>query len=286
MKFFEETQNRALEVQDDTATKTTGIVEFNRMLSRQGSMASGIASQQVSRPETGLGQDQKIPRPRFHEPTISASMSTDYKKIIRPSSSAPAFKRLQDARKGHQPFNFEMPNQTITEMRCMLHPTMKRDWNYPEDTWFPGMMTKNKELREHQINDFASDERKVIPKQYFQTKLFKYNEADVEEARSKPIVRCGSAYVDPDRVVRQQQNDKDKQIICKKKVYDRVLKKERIVNVPFYTLFKNKATSESKKNLEDDKTDCTSAEYRPISAHKFRELDRGQWVSKQNFKLF
>jgi hypothetical protein len=170
----------------------------------------------------------------------------------------------------------------------MLHPTMKRDWNYPEDTWFPGMMTKNKELRQNNKETYV-DERKVVSKQFFQTKVFQYNVADVEEARSKPIVRCSSAYIDPDRAVRQEQNEKDKKIICKKAVYDKVLKKERITNVPFYTLFKgNEAVrKDEKKAIDDDKTDCPSvADYRPVSSHKFRDIDKGQWVSQKNFKLF
>lgn len=272
---------------DVTNSKQSGLADFNRMLSRQGSMASAAASQGVSRPTTGVANDKSPIKPRFHEPTVSATISTDQQKIVRPSSSAPAFKRLQQARKGHHPFEFEMPHHTITEMRCILHPSMKRDWNYPEDTWFPGMMTKNKELREKN-REGVFNERKIEAKKYFQTKLYQYNEADVEEARSKPIVRCASAYIDQDRAVRQAQNEKDKNIICKKTVYDKVLKKERVVNVPFYTLFKGKQVGqEEKKIADDDKTDCTSArEYRPVSSHKFREMEKTKWVSKKNFKLF
>lgn len=289
MMVFEQVQLPHADL-DVTRSKKSGMNDFNRMLSRQASMISsgpGASQQLPQQAVIPVKAEKPAMRPRFHEPTVSATASVDTGKIIRPSSSAPAFKRLQDARKGHKQFEFEMPNHTITELRCILHPSMKRDWQYPEDTWFPGMMTKNKELREKN-REGVFDERRVIPKQYFQTKLFKYNEADVEEARSKPIVRCASAYIDKDREIRQAQNEKDKNILVKRTVYDKVLKKERIINVPFYTLFKgNQPVKEEKQNGEEDKTDCTSQrEYRPVSSHKFREVERQNWVSTKNFNLF
>ena len=71
----------------------------------------------------------------------------------------------------------------MVEFRCMLHPTLTRDWKYATDNWFPGMRHRHKQLRDAESKNKATIvERKVIPKQYFETKLFKYNEADVEEA--------------------------------------------------------------------------------------------------------
>ena len=94
----------------------------------------------------------------------------------------------------------------MVEFRCMLHPTLTRDWKYTTDNWFPGMRHRHKQLRDAESKNKATIvERRVVPKQYFETKLFKYNEADVQEARSKPIVRCGSRYIDPDRKDRQEQ---------------------------------------------------------------------------------
>lgn len=258
---------------------------------RQGSaVVMGAATPVPSRPTTAVSPsspDIKTGRPEFIEPTVSIT-KPEPARIIRPSSSAPAFKRLQASRKGHHPFDFDVPAETMVEIRCMLHPNIKRDWNYPTDTWFPGMMTKTKEINE-KLHKPAPEERRTKPKQYFESKLFQYNEADVQEARSKPIVRCASAYIDPDQAVRQAQLEKDKQIICKRTVYDRVLKKEKVINVPFYTLFKSKQYVQqvSDQQQEADKiSTSTATEYRPISAHKFREKNKSQWVAKSDFKLF
>lgn len=259
-------------------------------LSRQTSLTGqGGNSPGQGRQATSMQVDIKNAssgRLQFVEPTVSVD-NTERPRIIRPSSSAPAFKRVQAARRGHKPFAFEVPPETMVEIRCMLHPQIKRDWHYNEDSWFPGMMTRTKELKE-KMNNAQSEERRTQPKQFFQTKMFKYNEADVQEARSKPIVRCASAYMDPDRIDRQKQLAKDKHIICKRKVFDKVLKKEKVINVPFYTLFNAKESlgQQTSEKDPDAQTDCTGQEYRPVSSHKFREKNKSQWVVKSDFKLF
>lgn len=260
------------------------------VLSRQTSnIGNAQNTPMASRPTTAMPIDDKrisSGRPQFIEPTISADHS-ERPRVIRPSSSAPAFKRKQMARRGHEPFKYEVPPESMVEIRCMLHPNIKRDWNYNIDSWFPGMMTRTKEIIDNNHTGHT-EERRTKPKQYFQTKQFLYNEEDVEEARSKPIVRCASAYIDPDRATRQAQLEKDTRIICKRKIYDRVLKKEKVINVPFYTLFKSSFKENTKENDQekDAVTISTSPEYRPVSSHKFRDKNKNQWIARSDFKLF
>lgn len=241
-----------------------------------------------------VGSNRSKPILTATKPTASQTQtrcSTSKGKMIRISSSqqrlkpkvteqslqskAASYARLQSARRGPAPFEFALPEENAVEIRCMLHPTIQRAWKYETDTWFPGMRQYFKTLLPA---DKKVEERKVEPKQYFKSKLFQYNIEDVEEARSKPVVRCSSNYIEADRLERQDQLEKDKLIIAKRTVYDKVTKKDKVVNVPFKTLFpKEEAKAASIMHGEA---------YRPVSSHQFRENHRDRWVEAADFKLF
>ena len=229
-------------------TKTTASPPQTR-----GSTAKGKAIR--------ISSSQQRLKPKESEPTLQ--------------SKAASYARLQSARRGPAPFEFALPDENAVEIRCMLHPTIQRAWKYETDTWFPGMRQYFKTLLPA---DKKVDERKVAPKQFFRSKLFQYNIEDVEEARSKPVVRCSSNYIEPDRVERQNQLEKDKLIIAKRTIYDKVTKKDKTVNVPFKTLFpKEEVKTASIQHGEA---------YRPVSSHQFRENHKNNWVTPADFKLF
>jgi hypothetical protein len=51
------------------------------------------------------------------------------------ANNSPKFKRIQSARRGIEPFEYEVPDENIVEVRCMLHPTIQRAWKAPTDTY-------------------------------------------------------------------------------------------------------------------------------------------------------
>lgn len=184
--------------------------------------------------------------------------------------------RVIKARKGVEQFDFLLPEENMVEIRCMLHPTIPRTWKQPTDAWFPGMRTKMLEAASHT----GLQVRKVDQKEYYKSKVFQYDEAAVEEARSKPIVRCASKYIDPDREARQQQLEKDKHILNKKVLHQGDKTKEKVVNVPFYTLFPQAGAFQKAEYARGGE------DYRPVSAHKFRDKVRSHWVSNRDFTVF
>jgi hypothetical protein len=184
--------------------------------------------------------------------------------------------RVLKARKGVEQFDFKLPEENMVEIRCMLHPTIPRTWKQPIDAWFPGMRTKMSEA----TAPTGVNTRKVEQKEYYKSKVFQYDEEAVQEARSKPIVRCASKYVDPDRLARQKQLENDRLIINKKVLHEGDKSKEKVVTVPFYTLFPYQ-TSLPKSDYANRGED-----YRPVSAHKFRDKSKSNWVSNRDFTVF
>ena len=193
------------------------------------------------------------------------------------TNSSPKFKRIQSARRGIEPFEYEVPDENIVEVRCMLHPTIQRAWKAPTDTWFPGRYQRTKELR-NQEKQF--DSRKADTNHHFQSKILQYNEAEVMEARTKPIVRCASKYIDPQRKQLQDQMEKDQHIINKRVTHNKLTGKEEQVGLPFYTFSKDQIPVAKDSYLNRGEA------YRPVSSHQFRDKQREQWVDKNDFRLF
>ena len=252
--------------------KSLGNGEGGTQKSRISSVKQIHSTGVVQTKETGSSNNYK--KQSSHSSTKEGHQIPSEERIKRKAES---FARLQSARRGLQPFDFKLPSETMIELRCILHPTIQRSWKCESDSWFPGMRQYYNTLKPKNIN---AVERKMKAQQHFKSEKQKYIIKDVEEARSKPIVRCSSNYMDPDRLDRQLQLEKDKNIIAKRTVYDPVYKKDKVTNVPFQTLF---------PKTELDQKDVfmnANQEYRPVSSHQFRERKKKDWVSQTDFKLF
>ena len=270
----------------DTLQKNTNKPKYASIQSRPHSSMTGArpstaASHGVlvrkvnSKTQYHLKGDLALSKPNSAATRTTAAPSA-YEHETTQEDLAEKKARILKARKGVEQFDFLLPEENMVEIRCMLHPTIPRTWKQPTDAWFPGMRTKMLEA----AAAVGVENRKVEQKEYYKSKKFHYDEEAVEEARSKPIVRCASKYIDPDRLARQQQIEKDELILNKKVLYQGDKTREKVVSVPFYTLFPNTA---SPPNFEYANK---GEDYRPVSAHKFREKKRDNWVSPRDFTVF
>ena len=114
----------------------------------------------------------------------------------------------------------------------------------------------------------------------FRPSKFQYSEKDATEARSKPIIRCSSKYLDfADREKLWRRNDDSGQ----KNHNGNTLQKNKSADY----LFKFKQNTQQDKDVSGDQRQfslCNSL-YRPVSSHKFRDLQKEKWVGS-SFKVY
>ena len=164
------------------------------------------------------------------------------------------------------------------EKKCQVHPSISKNCKMPPTGWIPGYRSyQNQDDRKGVIRV----SRKNHGPKYFKSKIHQYDINSVEEARSKPIVRCSSAYISVDEKMR-----KDEQLRLSKiplqQVYDEKTNNIKLKRINFETNFKEKKTK------QDDRLEFINqgTMYRPISSHQFRELDKKNWVANKNFSIF
>ena len=179
---------------------------------------------------------------------------------------------------------FDLPKETILELREMLHPNHNFRFKMTPSNWIPGMRS---EFQKNYIN------RNMLPKNVkraqsaaipIQKRKDNINNLikDMEKGRSRPMVRCSSAYVTDIEKRLKEDKENQKKIISQKNVVDPKTKTFYKTPVPFLTT--NKANMiETFSDFEDKGS--IRGKYRPVSAHKFRNKDRAKWITKKGFKL-
>jgi hypothetical protein len=217
-------------------------------------------------------KDNMLLKPQSAAGKSEASTAAPDSRLV--SASQKVFNRKKTA---EDEFNYQLPNENKVEIRCMLHPQIQRSWKSPLDHWFPGTMKRQKELR----HIAKMDERKCGDTRLFKTKVYVYNEEDAIQARTTPVVRCASKYVDPDKKMLLERIEQDQKIINKKKGYNIVSRRVEDIGLPFYTLHKPQDVKDPKNMTFLNKGE----QYRPISSYHFRDVERDQWLAGKDFIL-
>lgn len=138
----------------------------------------------------------------------------------------------------------------------------------PPSSWVPGYRSKlNKYLSKR--NDIVRASKLSGDK--FRKTKFQYKEKDVEDARSKPIIRCSSKYMSKFDIEMEKEKKRKRKILVKRKVLDKKTGKVKEEPVDFNTNFRN-------EKLKRNNFLNMKVKYRPVSAHKFRKLDKKRWV--------
>lgn len=166
----------------------------------------------------------------------------------------------------------------------MLHPNLNINFKIKPSNWIPGMRTefknilKNRNIVESGVKRARSAAMPIKTKKALLEKSLK----DLEYARSRPMIRCSSAYIDKHKQRMIEDKLKMKNTLEKKNSYNRKTKKLELVPVDFVVpLKKNSGKYFSQVEFSRDHLD----DYLPVSEFKFRRRDRSKWIEKSGFKL-
>lgn len=164
---------------------------------------------------------------------------------------------------------FRMSQKTFTKLS-------ETNTNNPKNCWVPGYRSKLEKFISRR--DDVVRAPKMKPDKFRKSK-FQYNEEDVSEARSKPIIRCSSKFTTKEENERKEEKIRRRKILVKRRVVDKKTGEIKDEPVEFRTLFRR--TSYKRDNFLNKKV-----KFRPASAHKFREVDKRKWVGGGDFTVF
>lgn len=149
--------------------------------------------------------------------------------------------------------------------------------------WIPGYRSKFKELDKERKDIVKA--KKVKNDAKFRKSKWVYNEEDVIEARSKPIIRCSSAYLDQHHKNKFfMRSENSKKILKKKSYFDKKTKTLRAKPVGFSTRFKKLRFDQ---NVGGKKTGYLNSKeaFKEVNFKKlWRKKEKDKWMG-ESFKI-
>ena len=173
---------------------------------------------------------------------------------------------------------YKFSYDNVKEVWAMLHPSLPREMKMPKHGWIPGYRSEFAKL-DKKRTDIVRAKRFTRDSQYPKGK-HQYSEKDVMEARSKPIVRCASAYIGKTKLERinMTRTKDDSKIIVNKHFYDTNGKCISKKPVDFKTRFER---SNMKKNLDGKSNFLNQAlPYQPKKRPSWRKNEKKKWLGK------
>jgi len=177
--------------------------------------------------------------------------------------------------------DFKMTKKNLMEYKCGLHPLIPKDCKMPPSSWVPGF----RKYFQASLRTLGVEEplkaKKFMLSGYNKKSKFIYNEKDVMEARSKPIIRCASEYLTEEEKYRREHKERDKKIL-KTKFIDP--KSGVYVQKPI--VFKNVFGARSQEEeFNKGKFLNIGVQYNPTSDHEYRSVEPNKWIAGNFLKV-
>jgi len=173
----------------------------------------------------------------------------------------------------HEP-DLKLTNKNLMEFKCSLHPNISKACRMPPTAWVPGY--KRTYIANDSWNEKVVRAKKLFRPTYFKSKQHHYDPISVEEARSKPIVRCSSAYITQEELRRREEKIREDRVPSTS-----VMLKNSKRMITKKLNFKTRFSTSDLKGIGNTEIPFlhSQTKYRNINSHSFRVNDKKRWIA-------